>query len=206
MKKIIRGMAFLFVAITVLCACTANADEYQNAVDEITLAYLNGFQKPKHSAISCGHKEIDQRQFIRCQLIGIGRDANLGVYEVVGNDKPIFYAINGKAMSSIEALSFEPNFKKHPSPAEIDIPALLEDFEGATKPVIIQSVVAAKALMSDQELSLWCNYTKEADALSRKADRLKLKEGSEKRKKWIDKKFTALQKQHFTDKGMTHAA
>lgn len=57
MKKIIRIAATFLAIVTVICAFPANADEYQNAVDEVTLAYLNGFQKPEHSAISCRHRD-----------------------------------------------------------------------------------------------------------------------------------------------------
>jgi hypothetical protein len=137
MSKTYRNIAIIIIGLSLTAAFIDGSSPYQKAVDEITTAYVMKVNIPGR-AVVCDHKELQARQFIFCKLKSLDGEANLGVWEVVGKDNPLFYALNGKAITALDTLSLGANFLRHPSPAKLDISAIIEDFAGANKPVIFK--------------------------------------------------------------------
>jgi hypothetical protein len=201
----------LVVLVIGLLACeSAPPDEYSKAEQVLEFAYLklvlNEQEKEKGYYARCRSNEFDTRHFIRCD-INYPLYPHKGLWEVeIVNGKPVWYAINGKARGVLDAhfRNYPSEFKEHPRPNIIDIEALLENFEGANKPVVMKDVIEANKLISEEELSVYCAYKKDSDNLTSQANHLKLLPASEKRERWINPKLAALQKKYFATKGMNY--
>jgi len=91
-------------------------NSYQKAVDHVELAYINTYSSVKGYAVKCQHKEINERQWLRCASSPV---KNIGLWEIVGVEGQYEYlASNGKALSAMNKFN-QPEFKRNPSSTNV---------------------------------------------------------------------------------------
>jgi len=109
MNKNILVVGTVVVAVVMLLGFGSS---HQKAVDQVELAYVNAYSSVKGYAVKCQHKEVDERQWLRCESSPV---KNIGLWEIVGTDGQYQYlASNGKALAVMSRFN-QPEFKRNSS-------------------------------------------------------------------------------------------
>lgn len=202
MSPRILRLALLAVA---LASASAHASDTPPSPAALALhvAYATQVALPSGSNLDCRSRVAQDHEFVRCAF-ETGRVPHQSLWLIEGDR---FYALNGTALSVLDKVRQTAPVDRLPPRKQVDLPAVLGLFEGRAPTGTLVSQVDQDTV-SDQELTAYCAYMRESDALSLEANRRfgAANPLSEARTAWIEPKLLALIEKRFTTQGLDYHA
>lgn len=194
-KNLNTNFVKVSIASAIVFMLVSCSSESADDKTEVSVAIENSYIDILGRTPECISKIIEGYEFVQCDN-DLWLNGNNGEY----------YAINGKAMTSLENLKTDTHFLQLPPRVNVDVGGVKSIFDGdvnANSEKLIK-VVSEKDI-SELELNAYCSYQQEKEALSIEANHKFGDQGdallSEKRENWITPKIKKLQKHYFEDQG-----